>query len=153
MKIENTDRSQPLSPKPAEKTGSRDTRAEFVDILQKTVQTKGNNSVAQPSLSPPIRPVEFTAQPETTFKAARETGEILDTLETYQQLLAKPSASLRKLQPVVEQLEQEADRMAASLNHLPKGHALRQIMSETLIQVNQEVERFNQGEYISNELP
>jgi hypothetical protein len=69
-------------------------------------------------------------------------------LERYQQLLAKPSASLRKLQPVIEQLEQEAGRMAASMGHLPQGHALRQIMTETLIQVGQEVERFNQGEYI-----
>jgi hypothetical protein len=148
MKIENTDKSQQLRPKPAEKTGSRNTQAEFVEILQKTVQTKGNDTVAQPSKSPPIRPVEFTAQPETTFNAARKTGEILDTLERYQQLLAKPSASLRKLQPVIEQLEQEAGRMAASMGHLPQGHALRQIMTETLIQVGQEVERFNQGEYI-----
>jgi exonuclease VII small subunit len=148
MKIENSDISQQLSPKPAEKTGSRNTQAEFAEILQKTVQTKGNNSVAQPSISPPTRPVEFAVQPETTFKAARKTGEILDTLETYQQLLAKPSANLRMLQPVVEQLEQEADRMAASMDHLPQGHELREIMTETLIQVNQEVERFNRGEYI-----
>ncbi|MGD9010343.1 MAG: hypothetical protein PVG41_20630 [Desulfobacteraceae bacterium] len=148
MKIDNSDKSQRLSPKPAEKTGSGNTQAEFAEVLQKTVQTKGGNSVTQPSIAPPIRPVEFTAPPETTFKAARQTGEILDTFETYQQLLAEPSASLRKLQPVVGQLEQEADRMAASMNHLPQGHALRQIMTETLIQVNQEIERFNQGEYI-----
>jgi hypothetical protein len=148
MKIDNSDKSQQLGPKPAEKTGSRNTRAEFAEVLQQTVQTKGSNSVTQPTISPPIRPVEFTAQPGTTFKAARQTGNILDTLETYQQLLAKPSASLRKLQPVVEQLGQEADRMAASMNHLPLEHALREIMEETLIQVKQEVERFNQGEYI-----
>lgn len=148
MKIENSDKSQQLSPKPAENTGSRNAQAEFVEILQKTVQTKGSNSVTQPSITPPIRPVEFPAQPETTFKAASQTGEILDTLETYQQLLAKPSASLRKLQPVVEQLEQEADRMAASMNHLPQGHALKTIMKEALIQVTQEIERFNRGEYI-----
>jgi exonuclease VII small subunit len=148
MKIDNSDKSQQLSPNPAERTGSRNTRAEFAEVLQKTVQTKGSNSVTQPSISPPIRPVEFSGRPETTFKAARQTGEILDTFESYQQLLAKPSASLRKLQPVVERLEQEADRMAASMNHLPQGHALREIMTETLIQVKQEVERFNQGVYI-----
>lgn len=148
MKIDSSDKRQQLSLKPAEKAGSRNTQAEFVQILQKTVQTKSSNSVAQPSISPPIRPVEFAAQSETSFKAVRQTGDILDTLETYQQLLAKPSANLRKIQPVVEQLGQEADRMAASMNHLPRGHALRQIMKETLIQVNREIERFHQGEYI-----
>lgn len=148
MKIDNSDNSQPLSPKPVEKTGSRNSQTEFAQVLQKTVQTKGSNSATQPSISPPIRPVQFTARPETTFKAARQTGEILDTLETYQQLLAKPSASLRKIQPVVEQMGQEADRMAVSMNHLPQGHALKQIMKETLIQVSREIDRFHQGEYI-----
>ena len=148
MKIDNSDKSQQLSPKPAEKAGSGNAQTEFAQILQKTVQTKSSNSVAQPSISPPIRPVEFAAQSESAYKAAWQTGEILDTLETYQQLLAKPSANLRKIQPVVEQLGHEADRMAASMNHLPQGHALREIMKETLIQVNREIERFNQGEYI-----
>jgi hypothetical protein len=148
MKIDNSDKSPQLNLKPAEKTGSKNNQAEFAEVLQKTVQTKGSDSVTQPSISPPIRPVEFTDQPERTFKAALKTDKILDTLETYQQLLAKPSANLRMIQPVVEQLGQEADRMAASMNHLPQGHALREIMKETLIQVNQEIERFNQGEYI-----
>lgn len=148
MKIDHSDKSHQLSPKPAEKTGSRNTQADFGQILQKTVQSKSSNSIVQPSISPPVRAVEFAAQSETTVKAARQTGEILDTLETYQQLLAKPSANLRKIQPVVEQLGREADRMAASMNHLPRGHALREIMKETLIQVNREIERFHQGEYI-----
>lgn len=148
MKIDNSEISHQLYPKPAEKTGPRNAQAEFAQVLSKTVQTKGSNSVTRPSISPPIRTVEFIVQPETTFMAARQTGEILDTLETYQQLLAKPSTSLRKIQPVVKQLAQEADRMTASMNHLPQGHALKQIMKETLIQVSQELERFNQGEYI-----
>lgn len=148
MKIDSSDKSHQISPKPAEKTGPRNAQAEFAQVLEKTVQTKGSNTVTQPSISPPIRPVEFPAQPETTLTAARQTGELLDTLETYQQLLARASTSLRKIEPVVEQLGQEADHMAAAMNHLPQGHALRQIMQETLIQVNQEIERFNQGEYI-----
>ena len=148
MKIDNSDKSRQLGPKPAENKGSRNTRAEFVEVLQKTVQAKGSNSVTQPSISPPIRSVEFTPRSHTTFEAARQTGEILDTLETYQQLLARPSTNLRKMQPVVERLGQEADRMAVSMNRLPQGHALKQIMKETLIQVNQEIERFHQGEYL-----
>ena len=140
--------SQPIGPKPAEKTGPGNAAAEFSQVLQKTEQTIDRNRVTHPSLSAPIRPVAFAAPPETAFKAARQTGEILDTLEAYQQLLAKPSTSLRNMQPVVEQLGQEADRMAASMNHLPQGHALREIMKETLNQVHQELERFNQGMYI-----
>lgn len=142
------EKSQPIGPKPAEKTGPGNAPAEFSQVLQKTEQTISRNSVTHPSLSAPIRPMAFAAPPETAFKAARQTGEILDTLEAYQKLLAKPSTSLRNMQPVVEQLGQEADRMAASMNHLPQGHALREIMKETLIQVHQELERFNQGMYI-----
>lgn len=148
MKIDNLDNSHPLRQKSSEKKGLRNEPVEFAQVLQKTVQTKSSNSVAQPSISPPIRPVESTARSETSCMAARQTGEILDTLETYQQLLAKPSINLRKIQPVVEQLGQEADRMAASMHHLPQGHALRQIMQEALIQVSQEIKRYNQGDYI-----
>lgn len=148
MKIDNSEKSQQLSPKPVEKTGSRNTQVEFSQVLQNMVQTKDGNSITQPSISPSIRPMEFTVQTETAFMAARQTGEILDTLETYQHLLAKPSANLRKIQPIVEQLGQKADHAAASMNHLPQGHALRQIMEETLIQVKQEIERFNQGAYV-----
>jgi hypothetical protein len=148
MKIDNSDKCRQFPPNPAEKADSGNTQADFAQILQKTVRREENSNVTQAPISAPLRPVEFTVRPETSVMAARQTGEILDTLETYQQLLAKPSINLRTMQPVVERLGQKADRMAASMDHLPQGHCLRQIMKETLINVNQEIERFNQGQYI-----
>lgn len=148
MKIDNSDNSQQIGPKPAEKTGPRIGQSEFAQVLQKTVQTERGNSVTQTSMTSPLRQVDLSTRPETAVMAARQTGEILDTLETYQQLLSNPSTNLRNIQPVLEQLEQEANSMATSMNYLPQGHELREIMHETLIQVNQEIERFNQGVYI-----
>jgi hypothetical protein len=148
MKIENSDKCPQFGPKPAEKTGTGENRAQFAQILQQTVRTESSTSVTQPAISAPLCPVEFAVRPETSVLAAQQTGELLDTLETYRQLLAQPSVSLRKIQPVVEQLGHEADRLAASMHQLPQEHSLAQIMREALIQVNQEIERFNQGEYI-----
>jgi hypothetical protein len=148
MKIDHSDKCRPFSPKPAEKAGSGEARAQFAQILQNTVRSESGNSVTRPFSSAPLHAVEFTVRPEIAVRATQQTGEMLDRLETYQQLLAKPTTSLRKIEPVVEGLRQEADRMAASMDHLPQGHSLKKIMKETLIQVNQEIERFNQGEYI-----
>jgi hypothetical protein len=148
MKIDNSDKSQQIGPKPAEKTGPRIGQSEFAQVLQKTVQTERSSGVTSTSMSTPLRQVDFSARPETAVMAARQTGEILDTLETYQQMLANPSTNLRNIQPVLAQLEQEANCVSTSMNQLPQGHELREIMHETLIQVNQEIERFNQGVYI-----
>lgn len=46
MKIDNSDKSRQLGPKPAEKAGSRIDQPEFAQVLQKTVQTKEGKRVA-----------------------------------------------------------------------------------------------------------
>ena len=149
MKIDNADKCQPLNPQQIKKSGSGDCSPDFAQVLQQTVNQPDSGNVMPNSIAQSVRPSDFAAPSEQVVLAVNQTGEILDTLDIYQQLLSSPEATLRQIQPVVEELGNEALKMESSMNQLPKGHAVKEIMEETLIQVNQEIERFNQGAYIS----
>ena len=73
---------------------------------------------------------------------------LLDTLETYQRVLADPSANLRQVQPMVDQMKAAAGETVLLAEKMPKGHAVRGVIEETLIQINKEIIRFERGEYV-----
>jgi exonuclease VII small subunit len=149
MKIDNADKCQPLNPQQINQSGSGDCRPDFAQVLQQTVRQSSSGNVIPNSTAQSVRPTDIASPPEQVVLAVNQTGEILDTLNRYQQLLSSLETTLRQIQPVVEQLGNEALKMETSMNQLPKGHAVKAIMEETLIQVNQEIERFNQGVYVS----
>lgn len=149
MKIDNVDKCQSLNPQRIIKSGSGDCSPDFAQVLQQTVNQPGSGKVMPNSTAQAVRPTGFVAPPERVVLAVNQTGEILDTLETYQQLLSSSEVTLRQIQPVVEELGSAALELESSMNQLPKGHPVKEIMEETLIQVSQEIERYNQGTYIS----
>ena len=149
MKIDNVDKCQPLNPRHNNKSGSTDCSSEFAQVLEQTVQKSSSTNVMPNSAAQSARPADFAAPSEQIQHAVNQTGQILDTLETYRQLLSNPKTNLRQMQPVVDELGQEMLKMETSMHQLPKGHAVKLIMEETLMQVGQEIERFNHGAYIS----
>lgn len=134
--------------KPSGRIGTQKQPTEFKTILQETVGAGKATGAGPASMPQAIAAVAFVDQPEGTAQAVRQTGDILDTLDAYRQLLTDPDANLRQIQPVVEQLEQKAGNMQTIMLNLPEKHAIRQVMNDTLIQVSQEIARFHQGDYI-----
>lgn len=137
-----------MVPKPSGRIGTQEQPTEFKTILQETVGAEKAAGAGPASVPHAIAAVALVDQPEGAARAVRQTGDILDTLDTYRQLLTDPNANLRRIQPVVERLEQESGSLQTIMLNLPQGHALRQVMNDTLIQVSQEIARFHQGDYI-----
>ena len=148
MKINPTESHRQVVSKPSGIVGTQEQSTEFNTILRETVGAEKADEAVPAAMPRAIQAVEFIGQPERTVQAVRQTGEMLDTFDTYRQLLADPNASLRRIQPVVEQLEQEAGNIQTMMLNLPQTHAMTQVMNDTLIQVRQEIERFYQGDYI-----
>lgn len=78
----------------------------------------------------------------------KHATHLLDSLENYQRLLADPSANLRQVQPIVDQMKRLADEAVPLVQDMPADHALRDVIKEALVEINKEIVRFERGEYL-----
>lgn len=73
---------------------------------------------------------------------------LLDTLEKYQKVLGDPSANLKQVEPLVEQMRETAGRTENWVEQRQDEHTLKGVIEEALIEMNKEIVRFDRGEYI-----
>jgi len=150
MKIDPSDRVAPLSHQAADKLKPNKSSSGFDSILQDTIEKSG-----QPKgcLEPSIQSMMGALPPAGIQSDSRHTQYamaqgLLDKLDCYQKMLADPEATLRMIQPAVEQMDRQAARTEAVFDNIPEGHPLKGILRETISTIHQEIERFNSGYYV-----
>jgi hypothetical protein len=148
MKINPLDKLQP-SPSPViDKAPKKPQDADFAEVLGKMVQTtRVANTVSSQPLQRVLEP-NLAASQDSRAEAFKKVAVTLDALERYQKLLSDPQASLRSIQPAVNQLKAQVDTLEPILRHIPEGDALQQVVHETLIVVSKEITQFEQGDYV-----
>lgn len=72
----------------------------------------------------------------------------LSLLERYQEAIADPQMTLKKVDPLVQTLSQNVNDLISLSDKLPASDPLRKIISEIGIVSMVEVQKFNAGEYI-----
>jgi len=143
---------------------SETSQIDFQKLLQ---EAKIKNKVASlPAISPLSEEVsEIPSDPALAVKAlntlagqsqvpqVRSQGikaaeNALSLLERYQEAIADPQMTLRKLEPLVQSLSQNVNDLKSLSDRLPASDPLKKIINEIGIVSMVEVQKFNAGEYI-----
>ena len=75
--------------------------------------------------------------------------KLLDRLEDYQKMLGDPAVALKEIMPAVEQMKEQVRDTRALVADMPDGHPLRTVVQDIIASIDQEVDRFNAGYYVS----
>jgi hypothetical protein len=148
----------------AKKERKIDQKIEFQKTL-KDAQT--NAKVSNPSPSAVSVPEKGEIVPEPSFnlmalpilpgleditqvrsqgiKAAENT---LDLLEKYQKAVGDPQMTLKKIDRIVESLDQEVQSLNSLSEKLPVSDPLQRITEEIRVVSSVEIEKFKRGDYL-----
>jgi hypothetical protein len=143
---------------------SETSQLDFQKLLQKA---KINNEVASvPTASPlskeigeippdpalAVRALNILAEqsevPQVRSQGIKAAENALSLLERYQEAIADPQMTLRKVDPLVQSLSQNVNELVSLSDKLPASDPLKKIISEIGIVSMVEVQKFNAGEYI-----
>lgn len=81
-------------------------------------------------------------------QSLKAVEDALATLERYHEGLSNPETSLRKIEPLIQALAKEVDRLNRLSEKLPLADPLQKILSEAGILSAVEIEKFHRGEYL-----
>jgi hypothetical protein len=123
-------------------------QGDFKRILDQTVEPKGAARVDVPPMRPILSPQIIPAI-HSNAQAYQGVERILNALDRYQHLLADTRASLRAVEPAMQKVRQEVERLEPLLAGLPHDDSLKTIMGEVLMTAAKEIARFENGEYVS----
>lgn len=97
------------------------------------------NGIPEIQLSP------FPGSKSSTIVEGAE--RLLDTLDEYRQKLGNHEVRLREMDPLINKIDKQTERLTTELDSLPEGDGLREILNQALIASSLEVARFNRGDY------
>lgn len=125
----------------------------FGDILKETMGT-GKQKVVGP------RPTTFVnslagIQPTATFDSDRHVAldrveNLIDLLDQYRQKLSDPRITLKTIDPIIREIDQQKEKLAPLLDSLPDGEKLKDIVNKTLVTASLEITKFYRGDYIAS---
>ena len=75
---------------------------------------------------------------------------LIDLLDHYRQMLSDPSNSLKKIDPIIKEIDQQKEKLAPALDSLPDGEELKDIVNQTLVIASLETTKFYRGDYIAS---
>jgi hypothetical protein len=78
----------------------------------------------------------------------QQAEDFLDTMEAYQQELMNPDVNLKQMSPLIDKMRAQGEDLSASLDGLPSGDGMQDILTQMLITSSLEVIRFNRGDYV-----
>lgn len=92
----------------------------------------------------PLAGLNFSSFNDPTLEAERT----LDTMERLSNALADQSVTPKDMEPLINKLDAEADKLMSSAEALPADHPGREIMRNTAVLAKVQVEKYNRGEFI-----
>jgi hypothetical protein len=125
----------------------------FGDILKETLGNK-KQEVAGPRPTAFVNPLSGI-QPPATFELERQAAverveNLIDLLDQYRQRLSDPNITLKKIDPVIKEIDMQKDKLAPVLDSLPEGEKLKDIVNKTLVTASLEITKFYRGDYIAS---
>ncbi len=103
---------------------------------------------ARPPLHPPAYIGRVENAPAVQDTVSRASDEFFQLLESYQGQLGNPDASLKDIEPLVQDMALYQGRLMNDIKSLPEGDPGRGILEEMAGMVTSETTKFYRGEYI-----
>jgi hypothetical protein len=151
MKIDVIPQLRPGQPVTQNRREAISTDTDFQTILKQTVGcTAGDKQpdrVAQPFSIQSVRPI-VKPDAEAALPLMDRIDRLVDRLEDYRLKLADPQASLKSIQPLLNDIAASSDNLAPKLDHLDEGDPLKDILNRSLVMASLEITRFNRGDYL-----
>ncbi len=125
---------------------------EFGTILKESVENS-KKEVTGPHPTTFINPLNgVQMNPSSTFDKQFTLDRIenlIGLLDQYRHKLADPGITLKNIDPIIRQIDQETENLAPVLDSLPEGEELKNIINQTLVTASLEVTKFYRGDYIA----
>ena len=125
---------------------------EFGTILKESVENS-KKEVTGPRRTTFINPLNGVQMiTSSTFDKQFTLDRIenlIGLLDQYRHKLADPGITLKNIDPIIRQIDQETENLAPVLDSLPEGEELKNIINQTLVTASLEVTKFYRGDYIA----
>ena len=154
MKINNNFPIQPKQPGVKNNADAIDSKADFNTILREKVGKADGpesaskiNAAIHPFATTPVKPAPFPTSGQVIPLVDR-IDQFVDLLEGYRQKLGDPQASLRDIQPLLNDISAAKEKLVPEIEQLDDGNALKEVLKSSLVTATTEIMRFNRGDYI-----
>jgi hypothetical protein len=152
MKIDPTEKQQQILSNQHFPSNSKSIKENnFAKVLKETVDKTAATQVQRAPLAGPVTGPEMIIHSETVSPHWQAADGLLNAMESYQKLLADPSASLRAIEPIVNNMKELSQSVQPVFENLPQGHPVKEVAEEALVHMSKEIERFNAGLYIDGD--
>ena len=125
---------------------------EFGSILKESVENvkKEVTGPRQTTFINPLMGVQMSTPPKFDEQFALDRIEnLIGLLDQYRNKLADPAITLKNMDPIIRQIDQETENLAPVLDSLPEDENLKNIFNQTLVTASLEVTKFYRGDYLA----
>ena len=150
MKIDNHDQIQPNLYPETRTTPTPSEGKEFGTLLKESVEkTNTEAGGTQPTtMSHSLKglPIKISTGFDRQLTLER-TDHLIGLLDQYRHKLADPAITLKNIDPVIRQIQEELKILSPILDSLPQDEGLKKIVNEALVTASLEVTKFYRGDY------
>lgn len=150
MKIYTPDASGIIQP-PQKQQQGKSSGGGFDELLEKAMTAQTGPATAASALSS----LQGLSNLSFALPSSGDRGQtvksidgMLGILEAYERKMADPRSSLRDAYPLLQQMEAKTTELLPTLETLPEGDALKDILNRTLVASTVEIIKFNRGDYL-----
>lgn len=136
------------SASPGEKT--RDKSGGFENALSQALdQAESSEGETKARELGEINPTAFHIETLSSIVSGK-TDKLLDLLDKYRYQLGNPALSLKKISPVLEQINKTADNLLKETQSLGEEESsLKEIANRTVVAARTEYMKFQRGDYLA----
>jgi len=149
MKIYTQDTSGIIQP--PKKHQGKSSVGGFEELLEKAMTPQTEQKVSANALSPlqGLSRVSLNIPSDADrVQTVNTIDKFLNIMEAYERKMADPRASLKDAYPLLQQMEAKATELIPTLESLPEGDKLKDILNRTLVASTVEIIKFNRGDYV-----
>ncbi|GAB6905586.1 hypothetical protein DESC_290106 [Desulfosarcina cetonica] len=129
-----------------EETGTAEFDSLFKDLIK--TEDASNTVSGQDTAVFDIRPVRFSEPtPSSQATTVDHVQQLIETMDVYQQKLSEPRATLKEIEPYLEDLASHAKSLEDHCNSVSDDDELKAIVNQSLALASMEIVRYRNGEY------
>ncbi len=147
MKIDPTNPSPAATHTVPARSNNKGQNDDFASVFKTQMDRKPDPSLNSPPQLSPMMPPSLRMEHRMSAQA-QTASDLLDGMDQYRQLLADSRATLRDIAPVVETIEKKSAKAQKMLADMAETNPVKDVLQETVLMINKEVERFKLGVYL-----
>ena len=123
----------------------------FDEFLEKAMTPQSRQTTSANAL-PPLQSLSSLglAIPSCVDRTqtVKSIDSFLNIMDAYERKMTDPQASLKDAYPLVQEMEKQTTELIPTLESLPDGDKLKDILNQALVTSTVEIIKFNRGDYV-----